>query len=83
MEGTTVSGTRGKPRQFVGVRLDPDGLAALDQRAMAEGLTAARTNAEGEFVVEAQRSEMIRLLLAFGLARMPKGWRPKGWEPSS
>lgn len=49
------------------LRLSEDGVIHIEQRADEE--------ADGNF------SEMIRRMLAYATARMPKGWRPKP-EPS-
>lgn len=51
----------GPRRPLVAIRLSDQGIAHVDQRAEAEGVN---------------RSEMIRLMLAFASAKMPKGWRP-------
>lgn len=48
--------------------MDAEGLARIDRRALDEGLTIRRG--------EPNRSEMIRLATAYGLAHMPAGWRP-------
>jgi hypothetical protein len=42
--------------------LSDQGIEWLDQRAEEEGVN---------------RSEMIRLALAYAVAKMPKGWRPQ------
>jgi hypothetical protein len=45
------------------------GTAAVDQRARDEGLLKD----DGQ----PNRSEMLRILLAYAMWKMPKGWRPK------
>lgn len=57
----------GPRRPLVGVRLDADTIDALDQRAEAEGLILPRG--------EANRSEMLRRLVAYGLEHMPAGYK--------
>lgn len=52
----------GPRRPLVNVRLSEDGIAHLDERAAAEDLN---------------RSELIRTMLAYASAHMPKGWRPR------
>jgi hypothetical protein len=42
----------------------------IDERAIAEGLVKAKDGT-------ANRSEMIRILAAYALETMPKGWRPQ------
>ncbi len=59
----------GPRRPLVAIRLSIDGTAWLDSRAAEEGVV--RSNGEPN------RSEMIRLALAYAAAHMPKGWRPK------
>lgn len=49
-------------------RISAAGIAWLDQRALDEGL-AIRGG-------EPNRSEMLRLALAYASVHMPKGWRP-------
>lgn len=51
----------GPRRHLVALRLGDEVTATIDQRAEEEGVN---------------RSEMIRLALAYAAARMPKGWRP-------
>lgn len=53
---------------MVGVKLSEDGIAHIDQRALDEGLTIRGG--------EPNRSEMVRLMLAYASQNMPKGWRP-------
>jgi hypothetical protein len=50
--------------------MSTDGTNWIDQRALAEGLVKG----DGQ----PNRSEMIRIALAYAAAHMPKGWRPKG-----
>ena len=45
----------------IAVRVSQAGLAAIDRRADEEDRT---------------RSEIIRRMLAYATAKMPKGWRP-------
>jgi hypothetical protein len=49
-------------RRIVGIRMWPDGCAHVDALA-----TEANVN----------RSEMIRIMLAYASAHMPRGWRPR------
>lgn len=49
-------------------RIAPSGRDAIDERAKSEGL---------------DRSDTIRLMLAYANKRMPPGWRPKGWQPTT
>jgi hypothetical protein len=58
----------GPRRPLVALRLSEQGIEWLDQRARDEGLT------QGD---EPNRSEMIRLALAYAQQHMPRGWRPK------
>jgi metal-responsive CopG/Arc/MetJ family transcriptional regulator len=51
----------GPRRPLVALRLSDQGIEWLDQRAEDEGVN---------------RSEMIRIALAYAVAKMPKGWRP-------
>lgn len=78
-----MPGQRGNPREFVGLRMYRDAIDWVDRRALEEELTLVRPDADGELEVGPNRSEMIRIALAFAAAKMPRGWRPKGWEPSS
>lgn len=57
----------GPRRILVSTKLTQDAIDWIDQRALDEGLTIRGG--------EPNRSEMIRLLLTFAAARMPKGWR--------
>lgn len=59
----------GPRRPLVAIRLSAEGTSWVDQRAAEEGLLKG----DGE----PNRSEMIRLALAYAAQRMPKGWRPK------
>lgn len=59
----------GPRRPNVGLKLDPTAIAAIDRRALDEGLTIRGG--------EPHRSEALRLLIAYGLAHMPPGWRPE------
>lgn len=58
----------GPRRPLVAVRLSEAGRDHIDARALEEGLTIRKG--------EPNRSEMIRLMLAYASAHMPKGWRP-------
>lgn len=58
----------GPRRPIVSIRLSVDGRDWIDQRALSEGLTSRNG--------EPQRSEMIRIMLAYASANMPRGWRP-------
>lgn len=49
-------------------RITPAGRDAIDERAKNEGV---------------DRSDMVRLMLAYANWRMPPGWRPQGWKPAS
>jgi Ribbon-helix-helix protein, copG family len=50
----------GPPRPIVAVRLSDGGLKHIDALAKTEGVT---------------RSEMMRIMLKYASATMPKGWR--------
>ena len=58
----------GPRRVLVATKLYDDEIAALDQRALDEGLTIRGG--------EPNRSEMIRRMLAYAQRHMPKGWKP-------
>lgn len=58
----------GERREIVAHRLSAEGRAWLDQRALEEDLTIRGG--------EPNRSEMIRIALAYAAKHMPKGWRP-------
>jgi hypothetical protein len=58
----------GPRRPMVGVKLSEEGIAHIDQRALDEGFTIRGG--------EPNRSEMVRLMLAYASQNMPKGWRP-------
>jgi len=62
-------------RTMTGVRLRPDELQWLAERAVAENLP--------KHAGEPNRSEMIRLAIAYARQHMPWGWRPEGWRPTS
>lgn len=53
----------GPRRPIVNVKLSQAGIDRIDELAEAEGRN---------------RSEQIRVMLAFATARMPAGWAPKG-----
>lgn len=63
----------GPRRELVAVRMLPTAIEYLDQRALDEGF--AKTSPAGE--VTAQRSEIVRLMLAYAKQHMPVGWRPR------
>jgi hypothetical protein len=52
----------GPRRPLVAIKLSQPGIDHIDQRAEAEA--------------EGNRSEMIRRMLAYAAAHMPKGWHP-------
>jgi hypothetical protein len=58
----------GPRRPGVTVRLSEPGRDWIDQRARDEGLTIRNG--------DPNRSEMIRLALAYAQRHMPEGWRP-------
>lgn len=58
----------GPRRAATALRLGDDILMQLDERAIREGFVKG----DGE----PNRSDMIRLLVDYGLANMPKNWRP-------
>jgi len=51
----------GPRRPLVAIRLSDEGIAHVDKLAEEQGVN---------------RSEMIRRMLAFASAKMPKGWAP-------
>ena len=51
----------GPRRPLVAIRLSKQGIDHIDQRAAEQGVN---------------RSEMIRRMLAYASAKMPKGWTP-------
>lgn len=57
-----------KPRRPVNFRATWEAVDRLDQRAVDEGLLTA----DGD----PNRSELIRIMLAYAYQHMPKGWRP-------
>lgn len=59
----------GPRRPAVALKLSEQGIAWIDQRALDEGLTIRGG--------EPNRSEMIRFMLAYASAHMPKRWRPQ------
>lgn len=59
----------GPRRPLVALKLSEADIAHIDPRALDEGITIRNG--------EPNRSEMIRLMLAYASAHMPKGWRPK------
>jgi hypothetical protein len=58
----------GPRRPLVAFRMGDEDRAAIDQRARDEGLVKA----DGE----PNRSEMLRRLFAYAIAKMPTGWKP-------
>jgi hypothetical protein len=62
-------------RKLTAARLDPDQITAMTERARTEGLTGHGG--------EPNRSDLLRLLVDYGLANMPEGWRPAGWTPTN
>jgi hypothetical protein len=58
----------GPVRPIVGVRLCDKEIADIDRRALEENLTIRGG--------EPNRSQMIRLLVAYAMEQMPAGWRP-------
>lgn len=59
----------GPRRVLVATKLHGDEIAAVDQRALDEGLTIR----DGE----PNRSEMLRRMVAYAMRHMPKGWTPE------
>lgn len=49
-------------RVVLAIRISPEGLAAIDERAKED---------------DRSRSDTARTMLMFALKRMPKGWRPR------
>ncbi|NUS45792.1 MAG: hypothetical protein HOQ24_19135 [Mycobacteriaceae bacterium] len=64
----------GPRRIAVAVRLTADLIDELDWQANAEGLLMASG--------EPNRSDLIRLMIAYARENMPTGWRPEDWRPS-
>jgi hypothetical protein len=58
----------GPRRPTVLLRMAQNGIDWIDQRAIDEGLIKPNGHPN--------RSEMIRLMLAYAQRHMPKGWRP-------
>ncbi len=63
----------GPRRPLVALKLSDEVIAAVDQRALTEGLTIRGG--------QPNRSEALRLLVAYGLDHMPEGWRPTSPDP--
>ncbi len=61
-------GPQGPRRPQVAVRLSTEGVAHLDYLARARGLVKPNG--------DPNRSEMIRVLLAYAVRKMPSGWTP-------
>lgn len=59
----------GERRPMIGVKLSAAGVAWADRRAEEEGLLMANGRPN--------RSEVIRLALAYYQQHAPKGWRPR------
>ena len=57
----------GPRRPYLGIKADPHQLPAIDKRVEAERATGDK---------EANRSELARRLLEYGLRHMPQGWKP-------
>ncbi|OZE97691.1 hypothetical protein CH300_26290 [Rhodococcus sp. 15-1154-1] len=64
----------GPVRKPVQVKILPEFAEQLDWRANEEGLVTRSG--------EPNRSELMRIMLDFAAAEMPKGWRPEGWRYS-
>lgn len=64
----------GERRPLVAIKLSRAGIAAIDARA------AARAKAEGKD--KPNRSDEIRVMLAYAQEHMPARWTPKNREPS-
>lgn len=58
----------GPLRPIVAIRLSNEGTTHIDKRAIDRGLI--RGNGKPN------RSEMIRIMLAYASSHMPKGWKP-------
>lgn len=58
----------GPRRPVVALRLGDEVTERVDERAGTEGVN---------------RSEVVRLLIEYGLATMPEGWRPEVSQDSS
>lgn len=56
-----------KGRPIAQARISPEGSEAIDKAATRENV---------------ERSDMIRLMLAYANQHMPPGWRPQNWQPS-
>lgn len=52
----------GPRRPLLGIRVKAEAIEAIDQYAKEAGV---------------KRSEMVRWMLAYASAHMPRGWRPK------
>lgn len=59
----------GPRRPLVAIRMSTDGTDWVDRRAEEEGLLKGNG--------DPNRSEMIRIALAYAAQHMPRGWRPK------
>lgn len=64
----------GPVRKPVQVKLIPADVEKLDWRAIEEDLITKAG--------EPNRSELMRIMLDYAAANMPKGWRPEGWKYS-
>ncbi len=58
----------GPRRRLVALKLEDEAIARVDARALLESLTIRGG--------EPNRSEALRLLVAYALDHMPPGWRP-------
>jgi hypothetical protein len=64
----------GPPRILVATKLTKQGIDWIDQRARDEGLTIRGG--------DPNRSEMLRLMIAYAATYMPKGWRKPVADPA-
>lgn len=62
---------RGPRRENVVTRMTGEDSAAVDARALREGFTRQRDG-----VTLPNRSEWVKLAVAYSLRTMPNGWRP-------
>ncbi|MFI2560546.1 hypothetical protein [Nocardia farcinica] len=63
---------QGPRRTMIGVRLTDKQIEQLDWRANSEGLVTKAG--------EPNRSELIRIMIAYAEQNMPADWRPEGWR---
>lgn len=64
----------GERRPLVAIKLSSAGIARIDERA------AARAKHEGR--EKPNRSDEIRVMLAYAEQHMPANWQPKSREPA-